>query len=183
MCTALHCSALPYLDLLCIYRTPKLFIYRTPKPAIAASLRDKYIWPYNNKVFFSVYNSIILGNLQVQVATTQWILMVELHQFRNLYNAEVIGNHGFCCCDIEPTNNNYLQYCEEKAASLQGCSPSCDILLNAYVSHCIEPYPCSFYTTVWFDTASIDNFNDRFIFVLSSSPDEVRVWCSWNFDE
>ena len=117
----------------------------------------------------------LLGNVQAQVVKTKWLLSVELHQFHNLYNAEVINGLGFCCCDVQPLNSNYLYYCEAELKHLLGCNSSCDTWLNASVSHCIEPNPCSFSTEVRFGTASIDNFNEKFIFVLSSFSDVVRV--------
>ena len=120
----------------------------------------------------------LLDNLQVQlVVKTQWVLFVELHQFRNLYNAEVISGGGFCCCDNPPTPHNYMyHYCTDgEAKSLSGCSPSCDTWLNASVSHCTDPNPCSFSTEVLSQTASIDNFNEKFIFALNSSSCEVRI--------
>ena len=90
-----------------------------------------------------------VGNLQAQVAKTQWVLFVELHQFNNLYNAEVISSGGFCCCGIEPANYDNNYYCNKrKAEYLPVCSPSCDTWLHAEVSHCIDPYPCSFSTEV-----------------------------------
>ena len=117
----------------------------------------------------------LLGILQAQVVRTQWLLSVELHQFHNLYNAEVVSDHGFCCCDIDPTPKYYLYYCNGEPKYLSGCNSSCDTGLNASVSHCTDPNPCSFSTEVRFDTASIDNFNEKFIFALSSSSNAVRV--------
>ena len=78
-------------------------------------------------------NSQPLGNLKVQVAKTQWLLSLELHQFHNLYNAEVISSEEFCCCDIEPTPYYYYffpydyfdYFCNEEAEYFLGCNPLC----------------------------------------------------------
>ena len=105
--------------------------------------------------------------MQVQVASTQWILIVELQQFHNLYNAEM-KSEKVCCCDSS-------ELCVLQAADLQGCEGYCDIWLSADVSHCTQPYPCSFSTWVYYDTSLMDNLKDKFIFGLSSFPDRVSV--------
>ena len=116
--------------------------------------------------FFCFYtHKQLFDNIQAQVAKAQWLLFVELHQFQNMYNATV--KESFCCCE----GNN----CEAQAANLQGCIEDCDTWLNAYVSHCITPNACSFYTTVHTDSASVENFNDKFIFVLSNCTGMVSV--------
>ena len=117
-----------------------------------------------------IYN--FRAKLQLQVVETQRLLSLELHQFHNLYNAEVVSGQVFCCCEI-----NSDDYCAEKVENLTDCNPLCDIRLNGSVSHCIEPNSCSFSTEVRFDTASIYNFTEKFVFVLSTgiSADEVRA--------
>ena len=74
--------------------------------------------------------------MQVQIAKTHWLLLVEFHQFANLYNAEMIIGDGFCCSDA-----NYL-CTSEQAEHLPDCEPLCDTCLKAYVSNCIVPMPC-----------------------------------------
>ena len=106
---------------------------------------------------------------------TQWLLSVELHQFHNWYNVEVIPDEGFCCCDVDLNGKNYKQFCNEEDKNLSGCYPYCDTWLNASVSHCIEPNACSFSTAVHFHTALMDNFNEKFIFALSSSSNAVGM--------
>ena len=104
---------------------------------------------------------------------TQWLLFVELHQFRNLYHAEVdVRGYGSCCCDDPST---YMDCCDGGDYYPSLCTPDCDTWLNASVSHCIEPNACSFSTPVQFHTASIDNFNEKFIFALSCSSNAVRI--------
>lgn len=105
--------------------------------------------------------------MQVQVANTQWILIVELHQFHNLYNAEIRSN-AFCCCDLNKP-------CQSHASNLQGCDGYCDTQFSAYVSHCIQPYQCILFSSTFENTASIINLNYTFIFVLNSLPDMVSV--------
>ena len=110
---------------------------------------------------------------------TKWILLVELHQFHNLYNAEMIDNHGICCCDttLPWSTSNY--YCNTQVANLTFCNQltwaACDTWLNASVSHCLPPFPCSFSTETHTETSSVDNMNDIFVFVMSSSPNTVSV--------
>ena len=84
----------------------------------------------------------------------------------------MIPERGYCCCDIYP---NYNDHCGPQASGLQGCEADCDTWLNVSVSLCIEPNPCWFSTAMYTDTNSVDNFDDRFIFVLSSFSDTVSV--------
>ena len=106
--------------------------------------------------------------MQVPVANSQWIFIVELHQFHNLYNAEVISDEGICCCDSsEP--------CASQASELPGCGEKCDTWFTADVSHCMPPYPCSIYTSTIRNAPSIINFNNKLIFVLNSLSDMVSV--------
>ena len=104
-------------------------------------------------------------SIQVQVANTQWILFVELHQFHNLYNAEVRSNE-FCCCDDS---------CNSQASKPQECDAKCDTWFTANVSHCIQPYWCSFNSSTIWATASIINLNYKFYFLLNSFPDMVSA--------
>ena len=109
-------------------------------------------------------------NLQVQVADTQWIIIVELHQFHNLYNAEMSrddSDEGICCCDSS-------RPCASQASKLHGCDATCDTLLRANGSHCIQAYPCSFSTLTRWSTPSI-NDSYKFVFVLSSFSDMVSA--------
>ena len=112
--------------------------------------------------------------IQLQVVETQWLLIVELHQFHNLYNAKVVSGDGFCCCDYSPNN-----VCNQDTAEDLECEVPCEIWLNTFVSHCTEPSPCSFSTLGCSvpSPASTYNFTEKFVFVLSASvsPDEVRV--------
>ena len=106
--------------------------------------------------------------IQVQLAKTQWILIVDLHQFHNLFNAEKANSERVCCCDS-------ADECTLEADDLQGCSEYCDIWLRVNVSHCTQRYPCSLSTSVYYNTALIDNLKDRFFFILSASSDTVSV--------
>ena len=126
-------------------------------------------------VSLHIYN--FRAKLQLQVVQTQWLLIVELHQFCNPYNAMLSG-FGFCCCDDSMPG---VHCADEASAILPPCKPSCDIWLNVSVSHCTEPSPCSFSTSVIHldsSPASTYNFSEKFVFVLStgiSPADEVRV--------
>ena len=130
-------------------------------------------------MMFQTFTCILLslhakhfGNLQVQVSNTQWIIIVELHQFHNLYNAEMSSDdsdEGICCCD-----SSQVEPCASQASELQGCGRTCDTLFRANASHRIQAYPCSFSTSTRWNTPSIDELN-KFVFVLSSFPDMVSA--------
>ena len=120
----------------------------------------------------------LIANWQVQVVKTEWILLVELRQFHNLYNAEMIDNHGICCCDTTYSWSKNNDYCNAQVANLTFCNQliwECDTWLNASVPHCLTPFPCSFSTETHTVTSSVDNMNDTFVFVMSSSPNTVSV--------
>ena len=58
----------------------------------------------------------------MQVASTEWFLGVQIQNFENLYNAEIILG-GYCCCDT-------VSICVESIVYLQGM----------YLTHSCEPY-------------------------------------------
>ena len=130
-------------------------------------------------MMFQTFTGILLsmhakhfGNLQVHVSNTQWIMIVELHQFHNLYNAEMSSddsNEGICCCD-----SSQDQPCASQASKLQGCGRKCDTQLRANASHCIQAYPCSFSSSTHWSTPSIYD-SEKFVFVLSGFPDMVSA--------
>ena len=120
----------------------------------------------NIHVYFALYTQLF-DNLQIQVANTQWILIVELHQFHNFYNAEMSSNE-FCCCDSSES-------CVLDASKLQDCVENCDTWFTAEVSQCMQYYTCSFFTPILVDTPPIINLKNKFIFVLTSYPDFVSV--------
>ena len=117
----------------------------------------------------------LLGKITASSCKNQWLLIVELHQFHNLYNAIMVSGEGFCCCEYTEPD---VQCNEEAAESLPDCEP-CDTWLSASVSHCTEPSPCSFSTLGHSDPSPTSTYNltEKFVFVLSAgvSPDEVRV--------
>ena len=119
--------------------------------------------------FTFTYAYTPFGNLQVQVARTQWLLVVELHQFDNRYNAKVSNDNEFCCCEVDS--------CTAEAADLPYCEGTCQTWFEASVSHCIAPNPCSFITLTYVNIldVSVYNLRDTFVFVLTSFPDMVSV--------
>ena len=120
--------------------------------------------------FMCIHMHNLLALIQVQLAKTQWILIVDLYQFHNLFNAEMANSEEVCCCDS-------TEKCAVDADDLQGCSADCDIWFDVYVTHCTQPYQCSFstFTSVDYDTALIDNLKNRFFFILNASSDTVSV--------
>ena len=73
----------------------------------------------------------------VQVASSEWVLGVEIQHFENLYDAE-IRDGVFCCCDNRDTT-----LCKENIIEMEVCVHSetihgCDHYFLVYVRDC--PY-------------------------------------------
>ena len=68
----------------------------------------------------------------MQIASTEWFLGVQIQNFENLYNAEIIFD-GYCCCDL-------IAKCAINIADLQGMclTQSCEpyFLLHIKDSSC-----------------------------------------------
>ena len=112
-----------------------------------------------------MYN--LFANTQVQLTTSQQLLVVELLQFHNMYNAE-LRNHQYCCCDKNE--------CKMQLGDLiMSCDPKCDTWFNISLSPCESAYLCSVATTPRLDTASVNNLDYKFEFVMRNSSDTVSV--------
>ena len=109
--------------------------------------------------------------MQVQLTRCQQFLIFELHQFVNIYNAE-ITNDGFCCCD---KNNN--KKCKARLQDLPKCATKCDTWFNISLSPCESPHPCwrSTPSSCKDDGTSVLNFEHKSEFVLCGSPDIVSA--------
>ena len=61
----------------------------------------------------------------MQVASTEWILAVQIHNFTNLYNVEIV-NDNYCCCDDNQSCGSVLNdlfvICKHPIAT-QVCEP------------------------------------------------------------
>ena len=114
----------------------------------------------------------LFANKQVQLATFQQLLVVELLQFHNLYNAEIRQDQ-YCCCDA---GNNNLWTAQLEALQQKGCEPKCDTWFNVSLSPCESAYLCSAATAARCDSDPVHNLNYKFEFVMrKSSPDTVSV--------
>ena len=109
------------------------------------------------------------ANTQVQLATSQKLL-VELIQFHNMYNAQVI-NDKYCCCDISQGSCEfYLRVLKGK-----GCLSKCNTWFKISLSPCEPADSCSAATAPQWDAASVDNLDYNFEFIMHNSTDTVSV--------
>ena len=115
-----------------------------------------------------MYAYNLSANTQVQLATSQQLLVVELLQFHNIYNAEMSDDE-YCCCDADQ--------CTPKLADLKqmGCGPKCDTWFNISLSPCESAYLCSAATQPQWDSDSVQNLDYKFAFVMRNSSDTVSV--------
>ena len=121
------------------------------------------------KVFGHVYKHSL--KLQIQLATCQWILIVELCQFHNRYNAELISGQGFCCCDAK--EEDYDEKCNVHVTDLPQCPAKCDTVFNISVHPCLSTHSCSVATATHCNSASIPNLDYTFVLILESLPSKV----------
>ena len=75
----------------------------------------------------------------MQVASTKWFLGVQIQNFRNLYNVEII-NGNYCCCDDNEKcgsiANNLLGICKDPTAT-----QICETWL--LIRNCLSIFTCS----------------------------------------
>ena len=114
-----------------------------------------------------LYDHDLFPDAQVQVATSQQVLVVELIQFYNMYNAEVI-NGQYCCCDKS-------EKCASQLENLPKCKSKCDTWFNVTLSPCHSPYSCSAATVAHCNSASLHNLDYKFEFLIRNSSDTVSV--------
>ena len=108
-----------------------------------------------------------LANTQVELATSQQLLVVELLQFHNMYNAEVYKDD-YCCCDETQ--------CVTQLRDISNtCDPKCDTWFNISLSPCESAYLCSAATHPQRDSDSVHNLDYKFAFVMRNSSDTVSV--------
>ena len=106
--------------------------------------------------------------IQVQLVACQQLLVVELLDFRNMHNAEVI-NGEFCCCDNSP------KLCSIQLEDLNNCKPKCDTWFNISVSPCQPTTSCSRGTAIRYESGSVQILEYTFVFVVDCSPNSVSV--------
>ena len=77
----------------------------------------------------------------MQVASTEWFLGVQIQDFVNLYNVEMI-NENYCCCHDNQTCSSdlisLLTIC--KASST---TPPCETYFLVYVRDCLHSSACT----------------------------------------
>ena len=110
-------------------------------------------------------------HIQVQLAGCQQVLIVQLHEFENIYNAEVIEGRGFCCCDKKTKDKN----CKQQLKDLPDCPAKCDTWFSIYLSPCQSPLLCSTSTLSTCEGTSVLSLEYTYEFVICSSQDTVSV--------
>ena len=78
----------------------------------------------------------------LQVASSEWVLGVQIQHFENVYSSE-IRNGLFCCCDDDGS------LCKENIIDLQMCKLSatynpCDTYFLVYVRDCLYNSTCNY---------------------------------------
>ena len=109
-------------------------------------------------------------NTQVRFAASQQLLTVELLQFHNMYNAEIVKGK-FCCCDSNA--NNCRQQLEQLA--IVNCKAKCDVWFNVSLSPCLSPHSCSAATAAQCKSPSVQTLSYKFEFVMCNSPETVSL--------
>ena len=117
------------------------------------------------------HNFII--KLQVQLANSQWLLTVELHQFQNLYNAEIIPGEGLCCCDTIRTNN---VNCKQNLTDFPKCGRNCDTSFSISLFPCYSSYSCLASIARECQSDSVLNLDYALVFLLTNFSNKVN-WC------
>ena len=116
----------------------------------------------------SYINSLLT---QVQLAACQQLLVVELLQFHNIYNVEVI-NGLYCCCDQNQPCTLQLEHLKENVYE-----PKCDTWFNITLSPCESAYLCSAATATQCNSDPVHNLDYNFEFVLRiNSSDTVSMY-------
>ena len=108
-----------------------------------------------------------------QIVTCQWLLKVELHQFRNFYNVESIEGGLFCCCDIVTT----FDTCKSPNALNATCAAMCDTSFQVRLLDCKDPNACqvTMTTDVVENSVSITNTSYQVGFFFKTFPNK-KVW-------
>ena len=73
------------------------------------------------------------------MASSEWMLGVQIQQFQSLYNAEIMANNQYCCCDIPNT-------CEDNITALENiydCTLLCDIYFVVSLQDCNSTIHCN----------------------------------------
>ena len=112
-----------------------------------------------------------------QVASTEWFLGVQIQDFENLYNAEII-NGNYCCCDdneiCASTTNDLLVICKNPSTT-----QVCETYLLVHIRNCISIGTCSLSKTYLLNYTSSSSISDHGIlsipFMEMKLGDEVRT--------
>ena len=110
----------------------------------------------------------------------QCALNVHLHQFQNMYNAEIRPKNGVdrvCCCDQDSCT---YQTSLTKFSTTTKCSSSkfCDTFFQVSLidSQVFAPYSAYSFSDVFFGNSTMTDVNYDFQFVLCDVPSEpVRM--------
>ena len=117
-----------------------------------------------------LYEGICFG---LQAVSCQWLLNVQLHQFRNFYNVEAVGNGFFCCCDRVTSPDT----CSNQSPIMISptCASWCDTFFRVRLLDCEVPDACeiSMTTDALDDSNSITNTSYNFRFFFDTFPIET----------
>ena len=95
----------------------------------------------------------------MQVASTEWVLGVQIQNFTNLYNVEII-NGMYCCCDDNErcgsTSSDLLGMCKHASTT-----QVCETCFLVHIKNCISIGTCSLSKTYQLNYKPSDLISDH----------------------
>ena len=117
-------------------------------------------------------NSSLLWLIFMQVASTEWFLGVQIQNYKNLYNVEII-NGEYCCCDDNQTcgntPSNLLGMCKDPSTA-----QICETWLLVHFKNCLPP--CRFSKTYQLNYKSSASMFDHGILSIPFMEMELGDW-------
>ena len=92
------------------------------------------------RIISSYSKSWICVVYSVQMASSEWVLGLQIQHFANLYNAEIRGDQ-YCCCDMQSTA---AVPCVDNLPDLQSsdCTAECEPYFEIYFIVCFTNETC-----------------------------------------
>ena len=126
-------------------------------------------------------NSSLLWLIFMQVASTEWFLGVQIQNYKNLYNVEII-NGMYCCCDDNETcgsaPNDLLAMCKDP-----NTVQLCETYFLVHIKNCLSLSTCSLSKTYQLNYGPSSSISDHGIvsipFMEMELGDEVRAKMSY----
>ena len=123
---------------------------------------------------------ITITSTCMQVASSEWVLGVQIQHFENMYNAEIIDGK-YCCCDDDDV------MCQEDITYLGMCrisqpNQACDSYFRVYVRVCLNNGTCSV-TKSYQLNGVITSLNQVVLNIPISEPElsnQVRIKLSYS---